>query len=140
MKKIFIFLSIFFLVIGILISVSYFYLIKIKTFQFMTGNFIEISPQKYKAVYFNFPKGARVEGKIHLIKGKSINFYLAKKEEFENYKKKGKFYSYISFYSIQDKKFLFISPEKNRYYFIFENNSFTEIQKVKLNLYIRFSK
>ena len=140
MKKILIFLSIFFGVIIILTSISYFYLIKIKTFQFMTGNLIEIPPQKFKAVYFNFPKGARVEGKIHLIKGENINFYLTKKEEFKNYKKTGKFHPYLSFYSIRDKEFIFISPEKDRYYFIFESSSSQNTQKVKLNLYIRFSK
>ncbi|MEO0262985.1 MAG: hypothetical protein ABIM62_04600 [candidate division WOR-3 bacterium] len=139
MKKILIFLSILFCVTGILTLASYFYL-KTKTFQFMTGNFIEIFPQKYKAIYFNFPKGARVEGKIHLIKGENINMYLLKKEEFENYKENKEFHPYISFYLTKDKEFLFITPAKDKYYFIFENASSKEIQKLKLNLYIKFSK
>lgn len=138
MRKLLIFLSIFFGVISILILVSYFYL-KTETYQFMTGNFVVISPQKYKAVYFDFPKGARVEGKIHLIEGKNINMYLVKKEEFKNYKENREFHPYVSFYLTEDKKFLFISPKKDRYYFIFENNS-SQIQKLKLSLHIKIIK
>lgn len=140
MKKFLLTLAIFLLSAGILLIGSYLYIkFKPETLQVISGNLLEIPPEKYKFFSWNLPKGARVEGKIHMFEGKEINMYIMAKKEFINFKEKRKFTPSLEYISIGDKEFLFISPSKDQYYFIFENKSPYQSKRLKLNLYIKAS-
>ncbi len=98
---------------------------------------MEIPAQEYRFFSFNFPKGARVEGKIQMLKGKDINMYLTSKKEFEKFREDKKFKAFLKYISTGNREFLFISPFGDKYYFIFENISLSEDKKLKVNIYIR---